>query len=101
VRDQFGEAHQIEEELIHPATLGGLAAADGCYTLSPKPDDPLLLGDGMHLPHRVALDETCELALEGGEVTGLDFDELSAADELFKLSSIRRSGWPSATTQSP
>ncbi len=32
----------------------------------------------MHQSHWVVLDETGELALEGGEVAGLDFDELSA-----------------------
>jgi hypothetical protein len=36
----------------------------------------------MHPPHRMALDELSQLAFEGGEVTGLDFDELSTAPQV-------------------
>jgi hypothetical protein len=61
---------------------GRFAAADGRRAVSLDPNDPFLLGDGVHQPHRVALDEPGEFGFEGSEVAGLELDELSAASQV-------------------
>jgi len=73
VREDGRHRHQLGEELMRRAALGGTATVDAAIVV--KLHQPASVGDGEHQAHAMVGQQRAELGAHGAKVARLDLDQ--------------------------